>query len=127
LLPARPAFRWRAGTPVLVGKLGVRNRGIEYITAGGTSGTYPGPLQTGDRITARDDLFAGQTKVGFDNGLCTATFDGNELCNSIRNNSRYGHATSVVWSTAEPAPTPTPEECSTRTRSPTDKFSSQSS
>jgi hypothetical protein len=76
---------------------------------------YPRPLQIGDRIYTRDDLLVGKTKIGYDNELCTATFDGNDLCHVIavitgkgtleinwlwagRNNSTYGppHFSGVI-------------------------------
>jgi hypothetical protein len=61
----------------------VHNTGIEYITAAGASTTYPGSLQVGDRIYTRDDLLLGETKIGYDDELCTATFAGNDLCHVI--------------------------------------------
>jgi hypothetical protein len=92
----------------------VHNRGIEYVTAAGGN-RLPTTLQIGDRIYTRDDLLVGKTKIGYDNELCTATFDGNDLCHVIavitgkgtleinwlwagRNNSTYGppHFSGVI-------------------------------
>jgi hypothetical protein len=65
-------------TPTL--SLVARNRGLEFITASGSTTAYPGHLQIGDRILARDALTQGSRSVGYDDELCTVTFDGNELC-----------------------------------------------
>jgi hypothetical protein len=56
------------------------NRGLEFITALGSTTAYPGHLQIGDRILARDALTQGNRSVGYDNELCTVTFDNRELC-----------------------------------------------
>jgi hypothetical protein len=58
----------------------VRNNGIEYVTATGSSNTFPGRLVTGDRIFARDSRLRAGVQIGYDNELCTVTFDGNDLC-----------------------------------------------
>jgi hypothetical protein len=92
------------GTLTVVSK----NTSTEYVSAAGkTSSTYPGALATGDRIFASDtDLVGGKT-AGFDNEICTVTFNGNDLCHDVavlsgkgdieltwlwigRNNSAYG-------------------------------------
>jgi hypothetical protein len=47
------------------------------------SSTYPGALGTGDRIFSNDtDLVGGKT-AGFDNEICTVTFNGNDLCHDV--------------------------------------------
>ena len=56
------------------------NRGLEFVTASGSTSVYPGKLQIGDRIFARDALMQGTSSVGYDNELCTVTFDSHELC-----------------------------------------------
>jgi len=56
------------------------NRGLEFVTASGSTTVYPGHLQIGDRIFARDALTHGDHPVGYDNELCTVTFDNHELC-----------------------------------------------
>jgi hypothetical protein len=58
----------------------VRNRGLEFVTASGSTSVYPGHLQIGDRIFSRDALVQGGRSVGYDNELCTVTFDNHELC-----------------------------------------------
>ncbi len=58
----------------------VRNRGLEFVTASGSTSVYPGHLQIGDRIFSRDALVQGTRSVGYDNELCTVTFDNHELC-----------------------------------------------
>ena len=57
-----------------------RNRGLEFVTASGSTSVYPGHLQIGDRIFSRDALVQGTRTVGYDNELCTVTFDNHELC-----------------------------------------------
>jgi len=56
------------------------NRGLEFVTASGSTTRYPGRLQIGDRIFARDALTQGNRPVGYDNEQCTETFDNHELC-----------------------------------------------
>lgn len=68
-----------AGTPSTL-SLVVQNHGTEYVTAAGSTSAFPGRLQTGDRIFARDSLLQGARSVGYDNELCTATFDNHDLC-----------------------------------------------
>ena len=58
----------------------VRTAGTAYLTKTGLSTNFPGTLQTGDQIFARDALFQGSTKIGYDNETCTVTFDNNDLC-----------------------------------------------
>ena len=65
-------------TPTL--SLVAYNRGLEFITASGSTTAYPGHLQIGDRIFARDALTQGNRPVGYDNEQCTETFDNHELC-----------------------------------------------
>ena len=65
-------------TPTL--SLVAHNRGLVFITASGSATAYPGHLQIGDRILARDALTRGNRVVGYDDELCTVTFDGKELC-----------------------------------------------
>jgi hypothetical protein len=61
----------------------VQSNGHEYLTAAGSSSVFPGRLQTGDRILGRDTLLEGTRAVGYDNELCTVTFDDNDLCQTI--------------------------------------------
>ena len=65
-------------TPTLA--LVAHNRGLEFITASGPTTAYPGHLQIGDRILARDALTQGSRSVGYDDELCTVTFENDELC-----------------------------------------------
>jgi hypothetical protein len=93
----------------------VQNRGIDYITLSRSTTVFPGSLQIGDRIIARDALLQGTRTVGYDNELCTVTFEDNDLCQVIevipgrgqieaswlwidRNASQYGpsHFTGVI-------------------------------
>jgi hypothetical protein len=60
-----------------------RNAGLEFVTASGPTTVYPGHLQIGDRIFARDALTQGTRSVGYDNELCTVTFDNHELCHTV--------------------------------------------
>lgn len=57
-----------------------RNHGLEFVTASGSTSIYPGHLEVGDRIFSRDALVQGTRSVGYDNELCTVTFDNHELC-----------------------------------------------
>ena len=61
----------------------VQNHGTEYVTAAGSTSVFPGRLQTGDRIFSRDSLLQGARSIGYDNELCTVTFDNNDLCQTI--------------------------------------------
>jgi hypothetical protein len=58
----------------------VQNHGTEYVTATGPTSIFPGRLQIGDRILSRDSLLVGAHSVGYDNELCTVTFDNHDLC-----------------------------------------------
>jgi hypothetical protein len=58
----------------------LHNRGLEFVTTSGSTSVYPGHLQVGDRIFSRDALMRGNSSVGYDNELCTVTFDNHELC-----------------------------------------------
>ena len=61
----------------------VHNHGTEYVTAAGSTSVFPGHLQTGDRIFSRDLLLERGRSIGYDNELCTVTFDDNDLCQTI--------------------------------------------
>jgi hypothetical protein len=65
-------------TPSL--SLVVHNRGLEFVTASGSTPVFPGQLQIGDRIFSRDALMQGTSFVGYDNELCTVTFNNHEFC-----------------------------------------------
>jgi hypothetical protein len=58
----------------------IHNRGLELVTTSGSTTVFPGHLQMGDRIFSRDALTQGNRSVGYDNELCTVTFDNHELC-----------------------------------------------
>jgi hypothetical protein len=56
----------------------------EYISASGTtSTTFPDRLNTGDRIFSNDPLSDGHHHVGYDNEICTVTFNANDLCQVV--------------------------------------------
>ena len=61
----------------------VHNTGVEYVTSAGRTSSFPGRLDTGDQIFARDTLSQGGTRIGYDNEACTVTFDGNDLCRVV--------------------------------------------
>ena len=61
----------------------VQNHGTEYVAAAGSTSVFPGRLQTGDRIFTRDLLLDRGHSIGYDNELCTVTFDDNDLCQTI--------------------------------------------
>ena len=71
-----------AGTPSRL-SLVVQNHGTEYVAAAGSTSVFPGRLQTGDRIFTRDLLLDRGHSIGYDNELCTVTFDDNDLCQTI--------------------------------------------
>jgi hypothetical protein len=55
-----------------------------YISASGTtSTTFPGRLNTGDRILSNDRLSDGHHQIGYDNEICTVTFTANDLCQVV--------------------------------------------
>ena len=68
-----------AGTPSTLSFV-VQNKRTEYVTAAGSTSVFPGRLQTGDRTLSRDSLLQGARSIGYDNELCTVTFDNNDLC-----------------------------------------------
>ncbi len=125
ILTACLAVLIAAGALATVGRAGahrsssityiVHNAGIAYLTRTGLSRSFPGVLETGDQIFARDALFQGSRRIGYDNETCTVTFDNNDLCRAIsvftgkgavestwlwidRNSSPYGpsHFTGVI-------------------------------
>jgi hypothetical protein len=61
----------------------VHNRGLEFVTASGSTSVYSGQLQIGDRIFSRDALTQGTRSVGYDNELCIVTFDNHEVCQAM--------------------------------------------
>jgi hypothetical protein len=61
----------------------IDSTGIEYVTSTGTSSTFPGQLNLGDRIFGRDALTSGGKTIGYDNGICTVTYDRNVLCDYV--------------------------------------------
>jgi hypothetical protein len=60
-----------------------QTRGTEYVTPTGSTSVFPGRFQVGDRILARDALFQGTHSVGYDNELCTVTFDNHDICQVV--------------------------------------------
>jgi hypothetical protein len=76
----------------------VRNAGTAYLTKSGLSTSFPGTLQTGDQIFARDTLLHGSTKIGYDNETCTVTFDNNDLCRVLSVFTGKGEVESTwIW------------------------------
>src|SRR6516162_6462450 len=76
----------------------VRNAGTAYLTKTGLSTSFPGTLQTGDQIFARDTLLHGSTKIGYDNETCTVTFDNNDLCRVLSVFTGKGEVESTwIW------------------------------
>jgi hypothetical protein len=61
----------------------VHQRGIEFVTPSGSASAYPGQLQIGDRIISDDAVAEGTRTVGYDNELCTVTFDNHDLCQAM--------------------------------------------
>jgi len=58
-----------------------RETNFELIPVSGPPTTEPtAPPTLGDRFLIRDDLLRGTTKVGFDNVICTVTFNDNLQC-----------------------------------------------
>jgi hypothetical protein len=54
---------------------------FEFFPSGGQGTINPtAPPQIGDRFILRHDLFEGLTNVGYDNVVCTVTFNDNLLC-----------------------------------------------
>jgi hypothetical protein len=55
-------------------------------------------LSPGDRIISRSDLLQGSTKIGFDNVVCTVTFNDNLLCDVVSSFTNKGdiHATALL-------------------------------
>ena len=86
LLTATGVLTGRAASPRRAsGRLSyvVESTGVEYVTAAGSTSVFPGRLNTGDRIFGRDKLVQGDTTIGYDSEACTATFDGNDLCQVV--------------------------------------------
>jgi len=75
-----------------------QNEGTEFLTSSGASQTFPGHLATGDRIVTRDSVLSGNRPVGYDNELCTVTFDDNDLCQIVIVIAGKGHiAATWLW------------------------------
>jgi hypothetical protein len=74
----------------------VQNAGTEYVTASGSTAAFPGHLSTGDRILSRDVLLRGGVRVGYDNEVCTVTFDNNDFCQTVEVLRGQGHL-AVTW------------------------------
>jgi hypothetical protein len=74
----------------------VRNAGTAYLTKAGLSTSFPGTLQTGDQIFARDTLLQGSKQIGYDNEQCTVTFDNNDLCRVVSVFPGKGHV-EATW------------------------------
>jgi hypothetical protein len=74
----------------------VHSTGVEYATSAGTSTTYPGRLELGDRIFGRDALLERNRTIGYDNGICTVTFDTNVQCEYVEVFAGKGEF-SVTW------------------------------
>ena len=68
-----------AGTPSTLSFVD-QNRGTEFVTPAGSTSAFPGRLQIRDRIFSRDSLLQAGRHVGYDNELCTVTFDNHALC-----------------------------------------------
>ena len=79
--------------------LNAHQTNIQFVIGGKSSITpptaAPGP---GDSFVIRDDLLRGTTLVGFDNVICTVTFNNNVLCNAVLALNGIGdiHATALL-------------------------------
>jgi hypothetical protein len=74
---------------------------FEYIPAGGQPTTNPSNNlvpSTGDEIIVRESLTEGSTVVGYDNVVCTDTFNDNALCDAVFAISGKGdlHGTALI-------------------------------
>jgi hypothetical protein len=58
----------------------VERTAIDYVTRHGSTSIFPGALMTGDRVLARDTWLPAGAAPGYDNEVCTVTFDRNDAC-----------------------------------------------
>jgi hypothetical protein len=76
-----------------------RQTNFELFGASGLGTTEPqAPPAIGDRFILREDLLRGTAVVGFDNIICTVTFNDNLLCDAMFSFAGKGdiHATALL-------------------------------
>jgi hypothetical protein len=76
-----------------------RTTNFEFFPTSGPPTTEPmAPPTIGDRFMLREDLLRGNVNVGFDNVICTVTFNDNLLCDALFSFTGQGdiHATALL-------------------------------
>jgi hypothetical protein len=76
-----------------------RDTNIEWLPAGGTPTlSQPASPSIGDKFILREDLLQDGTNIGFDNIICTDTFNNNALCEGVFAITGKGdiHATALI-------------------------------
>ena len=74
---------------------------FEYVPANGPATAMPSDNlvpSIGDRAILRDDLMQGNTTIGYDNIICSDTYNNNALCDAVFSITGKGdiHATALV-------------------------------
>jgi hypothetical protein len=60
-----------------------RDTNLEFVTAKGPSLVPSGAFVPGDRLVERSDLMENGAVAGFENTVCTVTFNDNVMCDGI--------------------------------------------
>ena len=86
-----------------------RDTNLEFITAMGASVVPSGPFVPGDRLVERSELIENGTTAGFENTVCTVTFNDNVMCDGIYALTNQGdlHTSTLSRGAAGPAGIPT--------------------
>jgi hypothetical protein len=73
---------------------------VEFAVGGSAPSATPpqSAPNPGDRVISRSDLLQGNTKIGFDNVVCTVTFNNDLLCDVVSSITNKGdiHATALL-------------------------------
>ncbi|HEY2430532.1 MAG TPA: hypothetical protein VGI06_16450 [Acidimicrobiales bacterium] len=81
---------------------------FEFVPAGGAATANPNltaPAKIGDEIIVRESLSQGGVEVGYDNVVCTDTFNNNALCNAVLVFNGKGdlHGTALIRNDFDPS------------------------
>jgi hypothetical protein len=81
---------------------------LDFITARGASLVPSLPFVPGDRLVERSDLIENGATVGYENGVCTVTFNDNVMCDEIWALTNRGdlHLSALVRGAAGPSGIP---------------------
>lgn len=69
---------------------------IEFVIDGHATLQPTGPFSPGDELIIREDFLQGTTNIGYDNVICTDTFNDNLFCNAVLAFTGKGDMTGTV-------------------------------